>query len=488
MAKKRFEFKIQLKAILLILSASVVVVLLATGYFAIVTHRTTESEYKKNATSLSATVSQVVDTDKVSQLKNSVKTIVDNSPDKPLNDEMGSERWNRYIAQFDWIQEEQYFIDLKLSLAAIDSVNEVADCIYLGYVDPVEKLFVYLVDSAVEDACPPGTLDRLYEVNYAILTNPKRGFPAYTSNTQEYGDLVTAGAPIMLGEEVIGYSMVDISMTTVHDVQRSNIVSLFVLLVATMAILALGAIVVVHFVFVAPVTKLNRVAKSYDLSNPNKTHEVFQNTKIKTYDEIQDLSETISKLESDIHEKIGQLTKTNQDLIKAKEETEKMTLLANKDSLTGVSSKVAYDNDVAEINEAISKKDDINFGVVMIDLNDLKVINDDYGHMNGDVALIKLSDLITRTFSHSKVYRVGGDEFVVILRNKDYVNSAEMINEFNLRISAIAESNKLSAAEKTIAAIGYSEFNPETDTSVEDVFKRADLAMYERKRIMKNKK
>ncbi len=488
MAKKRFEFKIQLKAILLVLTASIIVVLLGTGYFAIVTHRTTENEYKKDATSLSATVSQVVDIDKVTQLKNSVKTIVDNSPDKPLSEEAGSERWNRYIAQFDWIQEEQYFIDLKLSIAAIDAVNEGSDCIYLGYVDPIEKVFVYLVDSAGEDACPPGALDKLYEVNYGLLTNPKRGFPAYTSNTPEYGDLVTAGTAIMVGEEVVGYAMVDISMATVHNTQRNNIVSLFILLVATMAIISLATIIVVHFVFVSPVTKLTQVAKSYDLSNPEKTHEVFQSTKIKTYDEIQDLSETITKLEYDIHEKIDELTKANQALLQAKEETEKMTLLANKDALTGVSSKVAYDNDVNEINEAILRKDDIHFGIIMIDLNDLKVINDDYGHMNGDVALIKLSDLITRTFSHTKVYRVGGDEFVVILRGDDYSNSAALIDEFNLRISAIAENKHLKAPEKTIAAIGYSEFNPETDTSVEDVFKRADLAMYERKRIMKNKK
>jgi diguanylate cyclase (GGDEF)-like protein len=53
-------------------------------------------------------------------------------------------------------------------------------------------------------------------------------------------------------------------------------------------------------------------------------------------------------------------------------------------------------------------------------LNNLKTLNETYGHDKGDLAIKKLSNLICRVFSHSPVFRIGGDEFAVILRGWDY--------------------------------------------------------------------
>ena len=121
----------------------------------------------------------------------------------------------------------------------------------------------------------------------------------------------------------------------------------------------------------------------------------------------------------------------------------------------------------------------------MIDLNYLKNTNDEFGHFAGDEALIKLAHLICLTFKHSPVYRVGGDEFIVILENEENEKADHLIAEFNERIQDCIDNNKLPNYERISAAIGYAEYQEGVDTCVDDVFKRADQKMYQRKHEMK---
>ena len=95
----------------------------------------------------------------------------------------------------------------------------------------------------------------------------------------------------------------------------------------------------------------------------------------------------------------------------------------------------------------------------MVDLNFLKRINDTYGHEQGNIAIKKLCYIVCHVFEHSPVFRIGGDEFVIILENDDYKNIESLIKEFN--------------------------DNASIDSSAANVFKRADKAMYNRKREMK---
>ena len=182
-------------------------------------------------------------------------------------------------------------------------------------------------------------------------------------------------------------------------------------------------------------------------------------------------------MEKDINDKIRELTELNEALISSQKETAIMTELANKDALTGVNSKIAYNNEAIKINDSISKGNVEPFGIVMVDLNYLKLINDEHGHNAGDKALMDLCQIICDTFTHSPVYRVGGDEFVVIIRKNDYINIDKLINQFNDKI----EENRHTLS----AAIGYALFDPKQDGKVSDVFKKADEAMYVRKHQMK---
>ena len=95
-------------------------------------------------------------------------------------------------------------------------------------------------------------------------------------------------------------------------------------------------------------------------------------------------------------------------------------LIANKDPLTGVGSAAAFKAKCELIDNEIKAKDKIKFALVECDVNDLKVINDTFGHDMGDEYLKNCSKVFCNVFSHSPVFRIGGDEFVIILFGEQY--------------------------------------------------------------------
>ncbi len=120
-----------------------------------------------------------------------------------------------------------------------------------------------------------------------------------------------------------------------------------------------------------------------------------------------------------------------------------------------------------------------------MDLKNLKHINDTFGHECGNVAIKKLCRLVCEVFDHSPVFRVGGDEFAVILKNRDLKDIDELIEEFYDITAKWEEDENLKPWEKTSAAIGYAVYDPERDESIREVFNRADANMYDKKRRMK---
>lgn len=106
------------------------------------------------------------------------------------------------------------------------------------------------------------------------------------------------------------------------------------------------------------------------------------------------------------------------------------------------------------------------------------MVNDTKGHVAGDQLIKDASSMICRYFTQGAVYRVGGDEFVVVLQEKGYDTMHEVLTEIN---SEVEDNIK---KDKVVISIGYSELNAE-DQLVHDVFERADRMMYERKQQLK---
>lgn len=120
----------------------------------------------------------------------------------------------------------------------------------------------------------------------------------------------------------------------------------------------------------------------------------------------------------------------------------------------------------------------------VFDCDDLKHINDRYGHDKGDIYLKTAARLICVVFKHSPVFRTGGDEFVVILRNEDHENMKQLLEQFD----SSAEEINASAAkpwEQVMISKGFVEYDPLKDSTATDVMNRADTLMYENKRERK---
>ena len=154
--------------------------------------------------------------------------------------------------------------------------------------------------------------------------------------------------------------------------------------------------------------------------------------------------------------------------------------MANKDALTNVKNKHAYVNTEIQINNQISKKDvDLEFAIVVCDINGLKQVNDEQGHSAGDKYIKDACAIICEIFDHSPVFRIGGDEFVIVLRGSDYENRYDLLKKFNV----IQNDNK--HQDLVTLAYGMAEYMPGIDLTVQDVFERADNLMYANKKRFK---
>ena len=155
---------------------------------------------------------------------------------------------------------------------------------------------------------------------------------------------------------------------------------------------------------------------------------------------------------------------------------------ANYDELTGVYNRRAFNKRANKIY--YSNK---SMFLMLMDADDFKIINDKYGHLEGDKALIQIAHILNRAINNNhknySLARYGGDEFVIVgnIRNKDEV--AQLINQIE---EEEKKYNKETNNKYNIKiSIGYALQN-DNHTSVEDLIKEADALMYAEKRKRKN--
>ena len=152
---------------------------------------------------------------------------------------------------------------------------------------------------------------------------------------------------------------------------------------------------------------------------------------------------------------------------------------ATRDSLTGLRNVTSYKRWVEEFDRDVANKT-AEFGVVVFDLNQLKETNDTYGHDVGDRLIVTAAKALSNAFRRSPVFRIGGDEFLALLRYKDLEECEKIFAQLDADCSKayIEEKGEFSLS----IARGFARFDPDKDRCFNDVFKRADNAMYENKR------
>lgn len=152
--------------------------------------------------------------------------------------------------------------------------------------------------------------------------------------------------------------------------------------------------------------------------------------------------------------------------------------LANTDRATQLKNRNSFDVEMDNIN---AKKVFVsgNLGVMSIDLDNLKKVNDLFGHARGDAYIKFVADVVlAQTDKNMVFYRVGGDEIVGII--KDY-NEA-LVEEFAKTLKNTVVDYSVDIGTSISVSVGYAKFDPMLDTDLSATYKRADVFMYESKR------
>lgn len=151
--------------------------------------------------------------------------------------------------------------------------------------------------------------------------------------------------------------------------------------------------------------------------------------------------------------------------------------MANTDYLTKLKNRNAFMLDIH--NRDVRQKE--NCGLIVADMNDLKYINDTYGHQMGDTYICTIANILSGLGDYP-VYRVGGDEFVIIVDDANLQELESIPASIANRLSNIKCKQNISLS----ISIGVAIFDETKDTSLMDTFKRADHNMYNMKREHKN--
>ena len=166
---------------------------------------------------------------------------------------------------------------------------------------------------------------------------------------------------------------------------------------------------------------------------------------------------------------------------KQSRELQKAWNAAYTDALTGAKSKLAFLEISDQLDKEIEDGSIKEMAIALFDVNSLKRINDTYGHDKGDEYIKKAFLIICNCFEHSPVFRTGGDEFVAVLRDRDYENRHQLQAQFNRKIE-----NNLASGDVVIS-IGIADYIPGDDNSCKRILDRADALMYERKQALKTR-
>lgn len=473
------------KIVFMMIIIAVILTATCIAVSCIVFKKIMEKEYIITADSMAGTVAVTVDSDRMQAITEKVMKLYNSSEISFENVEKDDPQYKAYCEQFSKLTEDEDYIEIRETMRSIQAVNEV-DSIYTVFIDPDKKLAVYIVDADDEDEIMyPGCVHRLEERYYQYLDDLTQGFPAYLSKTKEYGYIVTSSTPVFNSDgDIVCFASIDISMNDVVKKENSFLLLLTVILLVLTVIITVMSIMYVNKKIVKPINMLSKAAGQYGQNQRNGVHNEFSSLEIHTGDELEILLGSMIQMEHDIDSYIESLTQTKEQLSTARQHADDMHELAHMDSLTGIRNRMAYDKEIGLLDKEIGEglKD---FGIAMVDLNFLKNINDTYGHECGNAAIIELSTLICEVFKHSPVFRIGGDEFAVILKNHDHDMINELAKEFDRRIGQLNEDESLPEYEKITAALGFAMFDEETDRCADDVFKRADKRMYEQKKKMK---
>lgn len=383
-------------------------------------------------------------------------------------------------------------------------------CTYLENMDDIKYLYVialgeksarydmYLIDDYDNHLTRIGFYDERDED--LINVDTTKYIEPSINNTNKWGYLCSAYAPVNdKAGKLVCHVGCDIDMESNVNERYQYLVYIGIATLILTTIVLIIAIVFVNKNFLNPLKQITKEAKKFEPGD-DMTYDEAKVIKLnlKRNDEISDIYDVIrstqttivdhlddiAKLERDKERYQMMLRKFEEDIRNKNDKLEEISVEASTDELTQIGNKNAYNKRVDELKHKIDKGI-ARFAIVMIDLNNLKGVNDFCGHKAGDVYIKGSCDIIHNVFKHSQIYRIGGDEFVVILTGIDYQNMDKLFNAAKDDFTKSFSDASQAPYHRYSASLGIGVY--EKGDTYDSVFRRADQQMYNDKMEFKKK-
>ncbi len=274
--------------------------------------------YEDLATSVTKTAASVIDPDIAEKVTNEVKKVyrekcAENGGNPPDVDSFSEAERQAYYDDFAYIEEMPEYKSLLKLLQKLREDNHVVS-LYIGYTDVETMRDLYIVDASEEgQACSPGDFDLVEEEHVAKVQSGDYEFPAYVTNYEEYGWLCSASAPIFkegVDNAAVCMVLVDISMDKIVSDRQSFLIRIVEIIAVVAVIMLIVVLFVTDSTLLKPVRKLSVAANGYVKNQNDEKSEqfVFEPLNIKTGDEIEDLYDSLRRMENDINSYIKEVT------------------------------------------------------------------------------------------------------------------------------------------------------------------------------------
>jgi diguanylate cyclase (GGDEF)-like protein len=373
---------------------------------------------------------------------------------------------------------------------------------YLGNMDGIKYLYIvahgdknadhdmYLIS---DDSSPITEVGYYEERETELLGIDLTALPEPTISNGDWGWLCSDFKPVYASDGSVPCIVgCDFEMDEVMAERQRFLIYLIGGALGLTLIVQVFALIFINKSVVRPLDAMTKEMKKFNpAANVSYDEAGVIGLNIRTHDEIGEIYEGIRTMQINTIDRLNLLSKLEKDKAQAEKDIEdkerqigQLSKESYKDALTGVGNKAAYFKKVEELNREIAEGE-VEFAIVMVDMNNLKQVNDEHGHKAGDLYIKGCCRMVCEAFKHSPVFRIGGDEFVVLLQGQDYENRRRIFDKLSDDFEKCYSRTDNDQWLRYSAALGMAE-NASDDATVDLVFRRADKAMYEHKMKFKS--
>ena len=363
------------------------------------------------------------------------------------------------------------YVIIPLNADERDNIQNVIAAVSKDEYENLGDQLVYL-NQLTGDSYSPATAQK-------YLDAYRSGELTYFRETSEWGTDLTGLMPLFdsAGNPVAALCM-DIDISSIRERVVEHLLNTCLIIVTIGLLFASVFMVWSDRSILGPIRLLEEkvvraTRQSHDPQDPDSI--VLDASEIQNRNEVGMLARSVEKMSLDLRDYMKNLVSKEKELAQA-------NAAANRDELTHVGNLSAY-TQYAENLQLKMTEEKTEYAILMADVDDLKKKNDAYGHERGNQYLKNCCAVICDVFHHSPVFRIGGDEFVAVLTGEDYRNREELVERVRERFRRSWINENAAPWERLAVSVGIADYREQIDRSVEDVFRRADHAMYEARNL-----